>query len=68
MIIDPWTDEYSEGIPIIKFGINMCLALVIFPMHQYFEHRVSLKVVKPDSMSNAQILEEFRRRKAEEKS
>ncbi|GAB5466655.1 MAG: hypothetical protein Kapaf2KO_20910 [Candidatus Kapaibacteriales bacterium] len=68
VIIDPWTDEYSEGIPIIKFGINMCLALVIFPMHQYFEHRVSLKVVKPDSMSNEQILEEFRKRKAEEKS
>ncbi|MDC1068683.1 tetratricopeptide repeat protein, partial [Candidatus Kapabacteria bacterium] len=45
VIIDPWTDEYSEGIPLIKFGINMALALVIFPMHQYFEKRVSLKVV-----------------------
>ncbi|GAB5466719.1 MAG: hypothetical protein Kapaf2KO_21550 [Candidatus Kapaibacteriales bacterium] len=67
VIIDPWTDEYSEGIPIIKFAINMCLALIIFPMHQYFERRVSLKVVKPDSMSNEQILEEFRRRKDEEK-
>jgi tetratricopeptide (TPR) repeat protein len=66
VIIDPWTDEYSEGIPLIKFAINMCLALIIFPMHQYFERRVSLKVVKPDTVSAEEILEEFRRRKAEE--
>lgn len=68
VIIDPFTDEYSEGIPLIKFAINMGLALIIFPMHQYFEKRVSLKVVKPDSLNTEQILEEFRKRKAEENS
>ncbi|GAB5466721.1 MAG: hypothetical protein Kapaf2KO_21570 [Candidatus Kapaibacteriales bacterium] len=67
VLLDPITDEYSEGIPIIKFCINMCLALIIFPMHQYFERKVSLKVVKPDSMSNEQMLAEYRKRKDEEK-
>lgn len=67
VMIDPWTDEFSEGIPIIKFGINMCLALIIFPMHQYLEKRVSLKVIKPNDLSIENIMEEFRKRKAEGK-
>ncbi len=46
VLIDPITDKYSEGIPIIKFGINMALALVLFPMHHYFEKLAHHRIVK----------------------
>ncbi len=68
VMIDPWTDDYSEGIPFIKFAINMSLALIIFPMHQYFEKRVSLKIVKPDELSIENVLADFREKKQEKKS
>ena len=41
IIIDPFADEISEGEPVIKFAINLGLALIIFPMHNYFEKKVS---------------------------
>lgn len=46
VMIDPVTDEISEGEPLIKFSINLALALVIFPLHQYFERRIKGKVIR----------------------
>lgn len=46
VLIDPWTDEISEGIPLIKFAINMMIAFIIFPIHQYLEKRVSKSIIK----------------------
>ncbi|GAB5464823.1 MAG: hypothetical protein Kapaf2KO_02590 [Candidatus Kapaibacteriales bacterium] len=63
VVIDPITDEYSEGIPIIKFGINLALAVVIFPLHQYFEKRVSKKVAVQEDLEIGKILSEYKQRK-----
>ena len=46
VIIDPITDDYSSGEPIIKFSINLITALIIFPMHQYLERKVSNKILR----------------------
>ncbi|GAB5464822.1 MAG: hypothetical protein Kapaf2KO_02580 [Candidatus Kapaibacteriales bacterium] len=60
VMIDPITDEYSEGIPMIKFSINLALAIVIFPMHQFFEKKVSQRLSKPEDLSIDKVLNSFK--------
>jgi len=49
VMLDSWTDDISEGIPFLKFVINVTIALIIFPMHQYFERKVSQNVIKENN-------------------
>ena len=46
VVIDPITDEYSEGEPFIKLGINLILAFVLYPMHQFFNRKVTRTIIK----------------------
>ena len=36
VITDPYVDAWSEGVPLIKLGINVVMAAAIFPLHSYF--------------------------------
>jgi tetratricopeptide (TPR) repeat protein len=37
VITDPYVDAWSEGVPLIKLGINVVMAAAIFPLHSFFE-------------------------------
>lgn len=37
VITDPYADAWSEGVPLIKLGINVVMAAAIFPLHSFFE-------------------------------
>ena len=64
VMIDPFTDDYSEGEPVIKFAINLALALIIFPMHQFFERRVTKTLLSRGYGSSIEkVLEEFKKKK-----
>ena len=65
VMIDPFTDDYSEGEPVIKFAINLALALIIFPMHQFFERRVTKTLLSRGYGSSIEkVLEEFKNKKS----
>lgn len=46
VIIDPITDEYSEGEPFVKLGINLGIAFFLYPIHHYFSKRVTRVIIK----------------------
>lgn len=46
VLTDPFVDKYSMGQPIIKLGANTFFALIIIPLHNYFEKRLRKRVVK----------------------
>ncbi|UTW61799.1 tetratricopeptide repeat protein [bacterium SCSIO 12741] len=37
VVTDPWVDQISNGEPLIKLGVNVLLAGMIFPLHSLFE-------------------------------
>ncbi len=44
VIIDPFTDRISMQTPLYKLVINFILALLIFPLHSYFEETLKRKI------------------------
>lgn len=48
IILDPYIDQYSGGIPLSKLGINSALALMLAPLHQFLE-----KVLKKRLIDNS---------------
>lgn len=38
VITDPFVDNWSEGEPLIKLGLNVLMAGAIFPLHSFFEN------------------------------
>lgn len=46
LIINPTTDAFTNDIPIFKLGINVVLAIIIFPLHSYFEETLKRKIKK----------------------
>jgi len=68
VVIDPITDDYSEGEPFIKLGINLVIAFILYPMHQFFSRKVTSNLLKRGGGSSIErILEEFRQQKVEMK-
>jgi len=66
VIIDPITDDYSEGEPFVKLGINLCIAFVLYPIHQLFNRKVSRILVKRGGGTTIQkIIKEFNEKKGD---
>lgn len=39
--LDPIIEEISAGEPLTKLGINLLIAVVIFPLHTFIEKRIT---------------------------
>ena len=39
--LDPTIEEISAGEPLTKLGINLLIAVVIFPLHTFIEKRIT---------------------------
>ena len=64
VVIDPFTDEYSEGEPLVKLGINLAIAFILYPMHQFFSRKVTTKLIQRGGGSSIEkILNEFKSKK-----
>lgn len=46
VVSDPYVDAWSEGIPLIKLGINVVMAAAIFPLHSFFESFLKNRLFK----------------------
>jgi tetratricopeptide (TPR) repeat protein len=46
VLIDPYTDPISQGQPIIKFLINIGLAILLAPLQAFLEGRVQVSLLK----------------------
>lgn len=46
LIIDPFVDDYTGGVPLPKLGINAVLALTLAQMHRLLENRLRNVVLK----------------------
>ena len=40
VLLDPFMDNYTNGLPLISLLFNIGLALLIFPLHAYFETKL----------------------------
>jgi|GEM_PF-2845023 len=63
VIFDPMTDRWSGGEPLLKFAMNLSLALVIYPIHKLLEKRAKSQVLKPQIQNMEKIMEEFKTKK-----
>ena len=64
VVIDPITDDYSEGEPLVKLSINLAIAFILYPMHQFFSRRVTSTLLKRGGGSSIEkILNEFKSKK-----
>ena len=45
MIFDPLNDKYSQGLPIIKMIFNTSLALMLWPIHNLAERKLSARLL-----------------------
>ena len=39
--LDPYIEDYSQGEPLIKLAVNVGIAALIFPIHNFIEKRMS---------------------------
>lgn len=46
VILDPYVDNFSEGAPLIKLLVNVVVAALIFPVHEYFEKSLQQRILK----------------------
>lgn len=44
VLLDPYTDDFTKGAPLSKLGINFVLALLIFPLHSFFEEKLKSRL------------------------
>ncbi len=45
IILDPYIDQYSGGIPLSKLAINSALALMLAPLHQFLEKILKKRLI-----------------------
>lgn len=46
IITEPIFDQYTDGIPIQKLGLNITLAAIFTPLHRFLERRLKKAVIK----------------------
>ena len=62
VVIDPITDDYSEGEPLVKLSINLVIAFILYPMHQFFSRKVTTRLIKRGGGSSIEkILNELKK-------
>lgn len=60
VVFDPMTDRWSGGEPLLKFVMNLSLALVIYPVHKILEKRAKSQVIKPQIKKINEIMVDFK--------
>jgi len=45
LILDPWVEEISDGIPVYKFGINLLIGFAVFYGHSFLERTMKKKLL-----------------------
>jgi hypothetical protein len=45
LILDPWVEEISDGIPVYKFGINLLIGFAVFYAHSFLEKTMKKKLL-----------------------
>lgn len=46
ILTDPFIDVITDGIPVYKLGINCLMAILVFPLHTFFEKKLKRSVIK----------------------
>jgi tetratricopeptide (TPR) repeat protein len=46
MLFDPWNEKYSQGLPLYKMLFNTMLALVLWPLHNFAEKKLTARLIK----------------------
>ena len=44
VLLDPYIELYSAGAPAIKLAFNAILAALIFPLHSFFEEKMTMRI------------------------